>query len=206
MERLPPNSPEAGKTLSSPPDQEASVVLLERARTGDRAALERLCDRYLPRLRRWASGRLPAAARGLVDTNDLAQETLIRVLQRLEVSELRSSFAFNAYLRQALLNRILDEVRRAKRRPGAVEIADHHVDPGASPLEQAIGADTAERYEAALARLRPDEREAVVARIELGQSYEEVAEALGKPSADAARMAVSRALLRLAREMNRGAR
>ena len=35
-------------------------------------------------------------------------------------------------------------------------------------------------------------------------SYQEVAEKLGKPSVDAARMAVSRALLRLAEEMNRG--
>jgi RNA polymerase sigma-70 factor (ECF subfamily) len=180
-------------------------VLLERARSGDHQALERLCERYLPRLRRWASGRLPGAARDLIDTNDLAQETLIRVLQRLEVSELRSSFAFNAYLRQALLNRILDEVRRTKRRPGAVEITDIHADPGPSPLEEAIGSDVAARYEAALARLRPEEREAVVARIELGQSYDEVAEALGKASADAARMAVSRALVRLAKEMNRGA-
>ena len=61
-----------------------------------------------------------------------------------------------------------------------------------------------ERYEAALARLRAEEREAIVARIEMGGSYQEVAQALGKPSADAARMAVSRALLRLAEEMNRG--
>ena len=203
-QRLPPKTADRAGS-ASPPDEEASVVLLERARSGDRLALERLCDRYLPRLRRWASGRLPSTARDLVDTNDLAQETLVRVLQRLEVSELRSSFAFNAYLRQALLNRILDEVRRTKRRPAAVEISELHVDPGPSPLEEAIGSDVAERYEAALARLRPEEREAVVARIELGQSYDEVAEALGKSSADAARMAVSRALVRLAKEMSRGA-
>jgi RNA polymerase sigma-70 factor (ECF subfamily) len=201
---LPSDTTDRGDSPPSPPDYEASVILLERARGGDKRALERLCDRYLPRLRRWASGRLPAAARDLIDTNDLAQETLVRVLQRLEVGELRSSFAFNAYLRQALLNRILDEVRRSKRRPGAVEISDEHQDPGASPLEEAIGKDVAERYEAALQRLTPDEREAVIARIEMGQSYDEVAEALGKPSADAARMAVSRALVRLAREMNRG--
>lgn len=60
------------------------------------------------------------------------------------------------------------------------------------------------RYEAALARLEPEEREAIVGRIELGCPYAELAEALGKPSADAARMTVSRALLRLAEEMSRG--
>jgi RNA polymerase sigma-70 factor (ECF subfamily) len=49
--------------------------------------------------------------------------------------------------------------------------------------------------------LQEDEREAVVARIELGLSYAEVARAVGKPSSDAARMMISRALVRLAREM-----
>ena len=57
---------------------------------------------------------------------------------------------------------------------------------------------------AALGRLRPEDREAIVARVEMDFSYEEVAQALGKPSAGAARVAISRALVRLAEEMNRG--
>ena len=52
--------------------------------------------------------------------------------------------------------------------------------------------------------LRPEEREAIIARVEIGYSYEELAEALGKPSAEAARKTARRALLRLAEEMNRG--
>jgi len=70
-----------------------------------------------------------------------------------------------------------------------------------SPLQQAVGRETLDRYEAAMERLRPEEREAIVARIELGLSHAEVAEALGKPSAAAAHMAVSRALVSLAEEM-----
>jgi RNA polymerase sigma-70 factor (ECF subfamily) len=50
-------------------------------------------------------------------------------------------------------------------------------------------------------RLRPEDREAVVARVELGLSHAEVAESLGKPSVAAAHMPVSRALVRLAEEM-----
>ena len=80
-----------------------------------------------------------------------------------------------------------------------------HVDTSASPLEETIGRETEEAYEAALGRLKPEEREAVIARIEMGQSYEEIATLLGKPSPDAARMTVSRALVRLAREMDRHA-
>ena len=40
--------------------------------------------------------------------------------------------------------------------------------------------------------------------MELGLSYEELAEALGKPTADAARKAAERALVRLAEEMKQG--
>jgi RNA polymerase sigma-70 factor (ECF subfamily) len=102
------------------------------------------------------------------------------------------------------VNRIRDEVRRTKRSPEVTALDDHASDDSASPLEAAIGAEALERYEAALTRLRPEEREAIVARVEMDGSYQEVAQALGKCSADAARMAVSRALLRLAEEMNRG--
>jgi RNA polymerase sigma-70 factor (ECF subfamily) len=57
--------------------------------------------------------------------------------------------------------------------------------------------------ETALAKLSDDARAAVVARVELGLSYAEIATVLDKPSADAARMVVARALIRLAQEMNR---
>ena len=64
-----------------------------------------------------------------------------------------------------------------------------------------MGSEVFARYEAAMERLRPEEREAVIARVELGLSHAEVAESLGKPSPAAAHMAVSRALVRLAEEM-----
>ena len=50
---------------------------------------------------------------------------------------------------------------------------------------------------------QPEEREAIVSRVEFDLSYAELADVLGKPSPDAARMTVVRALVRLAQEMNR---
>jgi RNA polymerase sigma-70 factor (ECF subfamily) len=73
-----------------------------------------------------------------------------------------------------------------------------------SPLDAAIAQQALERYDAALSRLKPQEREAVVSRLEFGLSYAELAEALGKPTAGAARLTVVRALTRLAEEMQRG--
>ena len=185
-------------------DLDSTFALVEQAKAGDREALDRLFARYLPSLRRWASGRLPRWTRDLMDTDDLVQETVIRAVKRMDQFESRHEGALQAYLRQAIMNRIRDEVRRAKRSPVETALDDNASDHAASPLEDAIGVEALERYEAALARLRPEEREAIVARVEMDGSYQEVARALGKPSADAARMAVSRALLRLAEEMSRG--
>jgi len=58
-----------------------------------------------------------------------------------------------------------------------------------------------ESYERALATLSAADQEAIVLRVELGLDFEEIASQLGKPSTDAARMAVSRAIARLANEM-----
>ncbi len=184
-------------------ETESTFHLLDRFKAGDREALERLYARYLPRLRRWASGRLPRWARDIADTQDLVQETLLQTFNKVEAFEPQHEGAFQAYLRQAVMNRIRDEIRRVGRKPGQVELADQHEDRNPSPLEQAIGSEAIERYEKALARLKPEEREAIIARVEMGCSYEELAAALGKPTADAARKAAQRALVRLAEEMGR---
>src|SRR5438094_141220 len=195
------NRQAAGAT--TPLGADSTFDLVERAKTGDRDALDRLFARYLPSLRRWASGRLPRWSRDLMDTDDLVQETVIRAVKRIDAFESRHEGALQAYLRQAIVNRIRDEVRRAKRSPIPTVLDDNQSDTGASPLEAAIGEEALKRYEAALERLRPEEREAIIARVEMDGSYQDVAQALGKPSADAARMAVSRALVRLAQEMRR---
>jgi RNA polymerase sigma-70 factor (ECF subfamily) len=183
-------------------EQDATVDLLSRAQAGDEEALDRLFERHIPLLKRWASGRLPRWARRVADTSDMVQETVIATLRNLPSFELRGDGALQAYLRSALINRVRNEMRRALRRPAPGELDSQLPDYGTSPLEAAIGAQTLERYEAALTRLTEEDREAVVTRVEFGLSYAEVAEALGKPSADAARMTVVRALLKLAREMD----
>jgi RNA polymerase sigma-70 factor (ECF subfamily) len=182
-------------------DPESSVELLKRAKAGDSGALDRLLCRYLPPLRRWASGRLPRWARDLSDTEDLVQDTLIQTLRHIDGFQARHEGALQAYLRQAVMNRIRDELRRAKRRAPPEELADDVPSPLVSPLDEAIGREATERYEAALADLRDEEREAIIARVELDRSYEEMAAMLGKPSPDAARVAVRRALVRLAVKM-----
>ena len=183
---------------------DSTSTLLARARSGDSQAMDQLFQRHRAPLQRWARGRLPQWARDLSDTDDLVQETLLRTFRRIEGFEPRHVGALQAYLRQAILNRIREELRRIGRQPEATGIDDLEVDSAESPLEQAIGREAVESYEQALTRLTPDEREAVIARVELGCTYEELADALGKPTPDAARKATRRALVRLAQEMKRG--
>jgi RNA polymerase sigma factor (sigma-70 family) len=187
------------------PGTDTTFRLLERLRAGDQTALGALYARYLGPLRRWATGRLPRHARDLSDTDDLVQETLVQTFRRIESFEPRRAGALQAYLRQALMNRIRDELRRVGRRGPHTADADLR-DANPSPLEQAIGKQATERYEAAMSRLRPEDREAIIARLEMGCSYEEMAEAMGKPSPDAARKAAQRAVFRLATEMKRAER
>jgi RNA polymerase sigma-70 factor (ECF subfamily) len=176
--------------------------LLMRARAGDEGAIDEVLARYRGPLQRWAHGRLPRWARDMADTEDLLQETLTQTLKQLPRIDLKDEGALHAYLRQAVLNRIRNELRRASRHPSRTDLDLSMTDGGASPLETAIGSQRLERYEEALGSLTVSDREAIIGRVELGLSFQELARAMGKPSPNAARVAVARALVRLARRMS----
>ena len=178
-----------------------TIELLERFKKGDEEAVSLLVERSIPPLKRWARGRLPQWARSLAETQDLVQNAVLRALPHLKTFEAKHPGALQAYLRQAVNNHIRDEIRKVKVRPAGHRALGRSARRGASPLERAIGQQSLERYEAALKSLRPVDREAIIARVELQQSYDEIAIALGKPTADAARMAVVRALRNLLKAM-----
>lgn len=189
----------------SPP---LSEELLVRVSSGDDGALDLLLARYLPRLHRWARRRVPPWARGAADTADFVQDTVLRTLGHLPAFRPEHPGALFGYLRRALTNRMRDQFRHAARHPPPAaldESAAGAADGGASPLDQAIRAADRARYEAALRRLKPAERQAIVASIEHGYSYAQIALVVGKPSAEAARVALRRALLKLGEEMARDA-
>lgn len=177
-------------------------VLLEGAKSGEAQAVEMLMRRYGPRLRRWAAGRLPGYARHIDDTEDIVQDVLVQAMHNVGHFEQRQEGAFHSYLRTAVLNRIRNRVRHAGVKGRAQQPVIDTYQPPRSPLEELIGTDALERYERALAELREADRELVVAHVELDCSYEELAEITERPSPNAARMALKRALVRLARAMD----
>jgi RNA polymerase sigma-70 factor (ECF subfamily) len=136
-----------------------------------------------------------------MDTEDLVQEAAANAFRRLRVIEPRRRRALQSYLQESIKNRIRDEVRRAGRvevpeSAGAEVLADE-----SSPLEHTLSVERRDRYRAALMKLASDDQSLIVGRLELGMSYEQIALATNRPSPDAARVAIRRAMLRLAEEI-----
>jgi RNA polymerase sigma-70 factor (ECF subfamily) len=185
-------------------DIESTLELLTRAHQGDRTAVDVLIERCIPPLRRWAHGRLPQYARSQYQTEDLVQEAILRVLRRLDTFESRHVGALQAFLRQTVRNLICDEIRKVRHRNISVEVPEEVEDEQLSALEHLIAKEKVERYELAMKRLQSVDRELIVARFEMGLGFDDVAVATGRPTAAAARMAVTRAMSKLAAELNPG--
>jgi len=185
---------------SSASDNSASVR--RRAKDGDRSAIGRLLAQQAEPLRRWAHRRLPAWARSISDTTDLVQDAIVRTLGRFGAIDVEERGALGAYLRQAVNNRIADEFRRVGRRGVAVPVSDDLACVRPSPFDEAAAIELEGRYKCALECLRPAERQLIVGQVELGYSPEQLACMTGR-SLGATRMALRRALVRLANELSR---
>jgi RNA polymerase sigma-70 factor (ECF subfamily) len=180
---------------------ESTVDLVDLSRAGDEAARNRLIQRYLPLLTRWAHGRLPAHARDLSETQDLVQMALIRAFRQLPSFEVQGPGAFFGYLRQVMTNLLRDELRRVDRRPLMAEIDESLPESGQGPLGSAITVETLKAYESALTDISETDRELVMMRIELGMPFDEIAQITNSPSGNSVRMRVSRALAAVALRM-----
>ena len=183
------------------PSCDSTLDVLERARRGDRSAAQVLIARAVPPLRRWSRGRVPHYARGTADTEDVVQDAVLGTFKRIERFEHRTVGALQAYLREAVMNRIRDLIRSSRRRGITVELKDDLPLQDLSPLEVAIRAEKSDRFLKALQALSPADRQVIVWRIELGYTVSEISERLGKSKA-AAGMTVSRALQRLSKVLH----
>ncbi|MDE2928076.1 MAG: RNA polymerase sigma factor [Acidobacteriota bacterium] len=180
--------------------------LLKRVRQGSASAIEVLFTRYSPWVRRRVRGRLPQWARDGITTSDLAQDVLHHTFARLKWFESKHMGALRSYLRRAVENRVQDELRRATRR-----LDDSRVAPPQEPFrpteeaspqhQQMLNKEMWKRYRDGLKGLKDRDRHLIVGRAELGYSYRQLAAIERMPSADAARKALKRAVIRLSKVM-----
>jgi RNA polymerase sigma factor (sigma-70 family) len=197
----------SARTASDPLDRatvdslsDSTLHILERAQAGDEQAATILVERALPPVRRWARGRLPRYARSDADTEDVVQDVFLRTLRGIKRFQHRTVGGLQAYLRQAVVNRIRDLIRGSKRRGSDAGLEPEPRDWKPTPLEAAIMRQQLDEFLVALRTLRPADRQVIVWRIELGYTVEEIAVKLGK-SKPAAGMTVTRAMTRLARQL-----
>jgi len=182
----------------------SSLYLWRQAKEGRQSAIELLFERQLPPLMRWAHGRLPKWVRTAADTADIVQDVLLQTFRRIDRFQPRGHRALQGYLRRSIQNRITDEIRRGLRvgiEEGDAALEQPSTNP--SPLELAMHQQARARYLAALDKLRLEDRLLIFGRIDMGYSYEQLAIASGRVTPDATRVAVRRALVRLAKTMGR---
>jgi RNA polymerase sigma-70 factor (ECF subfamily) len=192
-----PSDEGGGSTPSS------TELLLRRYQRGESGAGDLFFQRVMPSLYRWAHGRFATHLRGANDTRDLVQDAVIKALPKLPHLQYRRRKAVRAYLRTVVQNRFLDLVRRHDVREAGVDRVTAEMTPRSpSPHETLQEREDRERYLAGLQRLSPADRDLIVARVDLGYSYEQIALMTDRTSRDAARMAIARALRKLAAVMD----
>lgn len=169
-ERLVPGSSVA---RIDPDAADPDAELLAAARSGDRRAVEALLRRH--------QDRLHAVCRRLTgseaDAADALQDAMIAVVRGLPRFDGRSRFSTWAY--RIALNASYDQLRRRRRRADREEAGALHL--VAAP-DAADAATARADLDAALGRLLPEYRAAVVLRDACGLDYAEIAEVLGVPA------------------------
>lgn len=185
-----------------------TAMIISRARAGDREAMNDLFQRYRQPLERFLHSRLSPGAHRVHDTQDGTQDVLLAAYQAITEGrfQYRGLGSFWFYLRTAARNYVIKKNQRAAEKgvvaiPEESDLAPAAVQP--SPIARIIGSEQMVAYERALEGLTEEARNAFLLFHEVGLSHAQIAEECGFPSADAARMAVSRARARILTEMTR---
>lgn len=162
------------------PDHAGDEALAERVRRdGDTAAFELLVARYRGRIVALAA-RILAGGGGSDEAEDVAQETFVAAFDRRDT--FRRGELFRPWLYKIAINRCMDRLRRAKRRPRQAELTDSlPVAPNAEPLAQLLAGEREERLNQAVAALPPAYRAIFALRHVDDLSYEEIAASTGLP-------------------------
>jgi len=200
--------------MAEPANDTLSLVRL--ARKGDAGAAEKLFERYLPRVRQIVAYRLGFRLSDFDAFEDLVQESLLNLFEKLDQFEERSEATFRNWVARCVGNTVLNHIRdekAVKRGGGRVrplssfdsEDLSKIVFAGKDPSPSSVlrGKELRDRTEAVLLELKEHYREAIILRSFCEMSFEEVAGALGLRTEAAARKMVSRAMAELRQKLER---
>lgn len=196
------------------PNSSETQELVEGARGGDAAAVNRLLERHRAALRRMVDMRIDPVLERRVDASDIVQEVLVEANRRLSDYLQAEPMPFHLWLRSLARDRLIDAHRRhrvaarrsidreqplaAKRAPdrSTLELIDELCDPGLTPAAAALREEMAAQFREALDQLSETDREIVLMRHFEHLTNQEIAQALDLTEA-AASMRYLRAIKRL---------
>jgi RNA polymerase sigma-70 factor (ECF subfamily) len=146
------------------------VLLIERARDGDRQAFGELVLRFQPAVYAVALAR----QRDVNEAVELTQEVFIHAMTKLE--QLRDPLCFVGWLRQITVRMAINRVtRKAAPRGTEPEILQSAPDRGSGPLELIIRAENRSAVWRGLDRLKEQDRATLVAFYIHGRSLKQMA-------------------------------
>ena len=196
------------------PEATQTQELLDQARQGDPAAVDRLLARHREPVRRMIDLRLDPAIVQRVDASDVVQEVLLEASRRLPDYLRAPAMPFHLWLRHIAKDHLIDAHRRhhqaQKRgvnreqpihRPAwaersSLELAAQLLDQELTPATAAIQHELQRKLQAAIEQLGDDDREIILMRHFEQLANQEVAATLGLTEA-AASMRYLRAVRRL---------
>jgi RNA polymerase sigma-70 factor (ECF subfamily) len=163
-----PEGPLVYEKLSDP-------ILVRRAKDGDQRALEALCERHAPRIQRVCLHVL----RDPEDARDAAQESLVKLVQR--IGQFRGQSQFSTWLHRLVVNTCKDVAQARFTRRTEPLLEDLRVAPDGDPVREAAAAETRRELGRCLAELPQAQATVVALKDAFDVSFEEISEATGMP-------------------------
>ena len=152
------------------------VGLVTRAQSGDRQAYSRLYAHFQPSVYAVALAYL----RDMQAAQELTHDVLVQAFEKL--SQLRQPAAFPGWLRQMATHMAINRVSRHSQSTYATDVVlDEMTAPSASPLEQLISREQITQVRQSLARLKPLDRNTLLAFYYDGQSLETISQQVAAP-------------------------
>jgi RNA polymerase sigma-70 factor (ECF subfamily) len=154
----------------------SDVDLVSKARNGDGRALDVLVERHAPRVNRIAA----QVVGDLEEARDAAQDSLVKLCTRLR--QFRGEAQFATWLHRLVVNTCRDRLARQRiRQTEPLSLDEEPAGEESDPSRAALLADARRELAAALARLSPNQRLAIVLRDVFGLTYEEISRVARMP-------------------------
>jgi RNA polymerase sigma-70 factor (ECF subfamily) len=151
-------------------------ILIQRCLAGEKAAFDRLVERYYQRLDRLVQHVLGSPTLA----EDVTQETFLRAYRAL--SRFRGEASFYSWLYRIALNLCMTHLRQRSHPSHALgECSDVPAPPAADPASQLECRERHRLVRAAIAALPPHYRIVVILRDVEGLSYQEIADLIAIP-------------------------